>query len=139
MPDESLPSPDEPLTLPGDVLPIPAAVAAQPYCWLTTTGRRTGRERTAELWFAAEGRTIYVLAGGRERTGWLHNLRAEPRARMRLGSVQHVVVARTDIEGSSEEAMARRLLAAKYQGWREGRPLSRWAATSLPVAFDLVE
>ena len=112
-------------------------VAAQPYCWLTTVGRRTGRERTAELWFAAQGGTIYVLAGGREQTGWVHNLRAEPRARMRLASAEHSVTARTDLEGTAEEQVARRLLAAKYQGWREGRPLSRWAATSLPVAFDL--
>lgn len=125
--------------MPDESLSIPAAVAAQPYGWLTTIGRRSGRERTAELWFAAERRTIYVLAGGREQTGWLHNLRAQPRARMRLGSIEHAVVARTDIEGSPEEELARRLLAAKYQGWREGRPLSRWAATSLPVAFDLVD
>ena len=29
--------------------------------------------------------------------------------------------------------VARRLLAAKYQGWTDGAPLSAWAAGSLPV------
>ena len=29
--------------------------------------------------------------------------------------------------------VARRLLAAKYQGWTDGKPLSSWAAGSLPV------
>lgn len=32
------------------------------------------------------------------------------------------------------EAAARRLLAARYQGWREGDELSDWAATAMVVA-----
>jgi hypothetical protein len=32
--------------------------------------------------------------------------------------------------------MARRLLAAKYQGWREGRSLSGWARTAVPIAIE---
>ena len=36
-----------------------------------------------------------------------------------------------------EERAARELLAAKYQGWQEGAPLSGWARTALPVALDL--
>jgi hypothetical protein len=31
------------------------------------------------------------------------------------------------------DALALRLLAAKYQDRREGRPLSEWARTALPV------
>jgi hypothetical protein len=41
------------------------------------------------------------------------------------------------IEGDPAEPLARRLLAAKYQGWREGQRLSAWAAGSLPVEIDL--
>jgi deazaflavin-dependent oxidoreductase (nitroreductase family) len=125
--------------MPDDRLAIAAEVAAQPYCGLTTTGRRTGRARTVELWFAADGATVYVLSGGRDGSDWMRNLRAEPRARLRLGSVDHDVAARLDFEGTDEGDRARRLLDAKYQGWREGRPLTRWATTSLPVAFDLVD
>ena len=33
--------------------------------------------------------------------------------------------------------IARRLLAAKYEDWREGRRLSAWARESLPVRVDL--
>ena len=29
-------------------------------------------------------------------------------------------------------------MAAKYQGWREGRPLSTWAREALCMAIDLV-
>jgi hypothetical protein len=41
------------------------------------------------------------------------------------------------VTDADEEQMARRLLATKYQEWREGRPLSTWARTALPVALDL--
>jgi hypothetical protein len=37
------------------------------------------------------------------------------------------------IEGEPMEMVARRLLAAKYQGWTDGKPLSSWAAGALPV------
>jgi hypothetical protein len=43
----------------------------------------------------------------------------------------------TDVEGGPDDAVARRLLAAKYQGWVEGRSVSTWARESLPVAVDL--
>jgi hypothetical protein len=29
------------------------------------------------------------------------------------------------------------MLAAKYEGWQEGRRLSVWARQSLPIAVDL--
>jgi hypothetical protein len=37
-----------------------------------------------------------------------------------------------------EDSLARHLLAAKYQGWREGRPLSDWARTALLVALEII-
>lgn len=41
------------------------------------------------------------------------------------------------IVGEPTEMVARRLLAAKYQGWTDGAPLSAWAAGSLPVEIVL--
>jgi hypothetical protein len=40
---------------------------------------------------------------------------------------------------AEEESRVRRLLAAKYQGWREGRKLSEWAREALPVEIELKE
>ncbi len=34
------------------------------FCYLTTTGRVTARRHTIEIWFALNGRTLYMLAGG---------------------------------------------------------------------------
>ena len=117
---------------------LPADAGDQPYCWLTTTGRRSGRARTVELWFALEGTTIYMLAGGRDSADWVRNVQVQPRVRLRLGSTDFEAIARLDVEGSEAEPHVRRLLAAKYQGWQGGRPLTRWAREALPVAFDIV-
>jgi len=106
--------------------------AGDAVCHLQTTGRSSGRPRTIEIWFATDGERIYLLAGGRDRAHWVLNLRAEPRVRVRIGG-QTVAGRARVIEGEPKEAVARRLLAAKYQGWRDGAPLSGWAAGSLPV------
>ncbi|MDP9375158.1 MAG: hypothetical protein M3Q65_22450, partial [Chloroflexota bacterium] len=55
----------------------------------------------------------------------------------RIDSEGYRAAARVVAPGTSEDALARRLLCAKYQGWREGQPLSEWGRAALPVAFDL--
>ena len=34
------------------------------FCYLTTKGRRSGGPHTIEIWFALQGDTVYLLAGG---------------------------------------------------------------------------
>lgn len=106
-------------------------------CHLQTTGRSSGRPRTIEIWFGTDGERIYLLAGGRHRAHWVRNLIADPRVRVRIGGQTLAGVARV-IEGDERDELARQLLAAKYQGWAEGRPMSPWASGSLPVeiGFD---
>ena len=114
-----------------------AAHGRDSVCHLQTIGRVSGRPRTIEIWFATDGERVYMLAGGRHRAHWVRNLVADPRVRVRLGGESLTGAARV-IEGQEREAVARQLVAAKYQGWSEGRPMSSWAADSLPVeiAFD---
>jgi deazaflavin-dependent oxidoreductase (nitroreductase family) len=114
---------------PSDLL---VAHAADPVCHLQTVGRTSGRPRTIEIWFATDGTRIYLLAGGRDRAHWVRNLRVEPRVRVRIGGRTIDGRARV-VEGEPTEMVARRMLAAKYQGWTDGKPLSSWAAGSLPV------
>lgn len=106
------------------------------YIYVTTTGRRTGRPHTIEIWYGEQGGSLYLLAGGRDRADWVRNLRANPRVQVRRGGITREALARV-VEDPAEEALARRLLAAKYQGWRAGRPMSEWAQTALPVAIDV--
>ena len=119
---------------PGELL---AGHAGDGVCRLQTIGRTSGRPRTIEIWFATDGERIYLLAGGRHRAHWVRNLIVEPSVRVLIGGRTLDGTARV-IEGEEREDHARHLVAAKYQGWSEGRPLSAWAAESLPVevAFD---
>src|SRR5918997_2934829 len=105
-------------------------------CYLETRGRTTDRPRVIEIWFAAAGATMYLLAGGRDSAHWVRNLRADPAVRVRVGGRTLDGTART-VEGEASDPVARRLLAAKYQRWREGEPMSSWAAGSLPVEIEL--
>ncbi|MGH2357828.1 MAG: nitroreductase family deazaflavin-dependent oxidoreductase, partial [Candidatus Limnocylindria bacterium] len=89
--------------------------AGDTVCYLQTTGRRTGLPRTIEIWFATDGERIYLLSGGRDRADWVRNLRAHPGVRVRIGGTTLAGRARV-IEGEAREQLARRLLAAKYQG-----------------------
>jgi deazaflavin-dependent oxidoreductase (nitroreductase family) len=114
------------------------AQADEPYCYLETVGRVTGKRHTVELWFAAhpDRRSVLILAGGGEATHWVRNIDRQAHVRIRVGGRTFGGRGQR-IAGSERETVARQALAAKYQGWREGRPLSRWAATSLPIAIDL--
>jgi deazaflavin-dependent oxidoreductase (nitroreductase family) len=111
-------------------------VGDESFCYVTTLGRRTGRAHEIEIWFARAEDSIYMLSGGGDRADWVRNLRAHPAVTVRIGDETFVGTARVGVDGG-EEARMRRLLAAKYQGWREGAPLSEWARTALPVAIDL--
>ncbi|HEX2053561.1 MAG TPA: nitroreductase family deazaflavin-dependent oxidoreductase [Actinomycetota bacterium] len=106
------------------------------FCYVTTTGRRSGRPHTIEIWFAAAGPTLYVLAGGRERADWVRNLRANPTVGVRLADRQYRARARELEAGSEEDDRARRLVLGKYQA-PGATDLESWGRTALAVAFDL--
>jgi deazaflavin-dependent oxidoreductase (nitroreductase family) len=111
----------------------------RPYCYLTTTGRVSGRPHTIEIWFALQDRTLYLLSGGGDRSDWVRNLLRHPEVSVRLGRRDAARLpgrARLVEPGSDEDELARRLVAGKYQpGY--GGDLSSWRRSALPVAVDL--
>ena len=106
------------------------------FCYVTTTGRRTGKPHEIEIWFAAQGRTAYILMGAGERADTVRNLRAEPRVKFRVGKKTWKATARV-VTDAKEQGLARGLVPAKYASYEEG--LDEWAAEALPVAIDLLE
>jgi deazaflavin-dependent oxidoreductase (nitroreductase family) len=111
---------------------------AESFCYLTTRGRRAGQPHTIEIWFGVNGPTLYLLSGGGMSSDWVKNLVADPAVTVRVGRSGQEIPARARVVvDPEEEAMARRLLVAKYQGWREGQPMSSWGRAALPVALDL--
>ncbi len=59
---------------------------AADYCYITTTGRVTGKPHTIEIWFGLEGRTLYVLAGGGQRADFVRNAMKQPNVTVRIGT-----------------------------------------------------
>ncbi len=112
-----------------------ADLASLPYCYLTTTGRTSGRPHRIEIWFALHEGTVFVLSGGRDSSDWLRNLMASPDVVLEIGDARRTTRARVLEPGTEEDARARRLLVEKYQpGY--GEDLGDWSRTSLPVAID---
>ena len=109
--------------------------ADEDFCYVTTTGRRTGNPHTIEIWFALADDTFYLLAGGGDRADWVRNMRADPKVTVRVRDASFEASTRFP-DDPEENARARRLLAAKYQGWEEGAELSNWAQHALLVALD---
>jgi len=112
-------------------------LADNDFAYLTTTGRRTGQEHTIEIWFGLHDGRVYLLSGGGDRADWVRNLRKTPRVRLRIGTQTASGRARVLRAGTKEDERARQLLDGKYQGWRDGKRLSGWARTALPVAIEL--
>jgi deazaflavin-dependent oxidoreductase (nitroreductase family) len=107
------------------------------FCYLTTTGRTSGKPHEIEIWFGIRDRTLYLLSGGGDSADWVKNLRKDAAVKVRINSQTATLKARLVRSGTKEDATARELLDGKYMGWREGKKLSSWARRALPVAIEL--
>jgi deazaflavin-dependent oxidoreductase (nitroreductase family) len=109
---------------------------AESFAYLTTTGRRSGREHTIEIWFGLVDDSVYMLAGGGRRSDWVRNLIADQAVSLQIAEVAVPGRARL-ITDPDEDRAARELLAGKYQGWGPGRRMSGWAETAVAIAIDV--
>ena len=112
-----------------------AELDALDYCYVTTTGRRSGTAHTIEIWFALEGDVVYLLSGGGEGSDWVKNLQAHPTVGVRLGDLDMLCRARV-VDEPEEDALARRIVLDKYVP-RDTGDLTEWGRTALPVAIEL--
>jgi deazaflavin-dependent oxidoreductase (nitroreductase family) len=111
-------------------------LGAEEYCYLTTTGRISGRPHRIEIWFAHHDGIVYLLSGDRDRADWVRNLMVSPDVTIEIGDRRWTTRARVLDAGTDEDELARDLLVAKYQpGY--GEDLSGWRRDSLPVAVAL--
>jgi deazaflavin-dependent oxidoreductase (nitroreductase family) len=110
-------------------------LAKEEYCYLTTKGRVSGQPHTIEIWFAIHGDTLYLLSGSKK-SDWVKNLLNDPAVTVRIAKQTFSGSARL-VNHNEEERRARHLIAEKYQEWEEGKTLSQWAQTALPVAIDV--
>jgi len=110
-------------------------LAEEDFCYLTTTGRISGRPHTIEIWFALHEQTLYMLSGGRDNSDWVKNSLHTPTVQMKINSTIFTGTARL-ITGTEEDSLARKIVFEKYAP-RSSDNLVNWSRTSLPVAVDL--
>ena len=112
-------------------------LAAEQYGYLTTVGRVSGNPHTIEIWFAltADGTTLYMLSGGRDRSDWVKNVQRNAQVQVRIGGETFSGHGRV-VEDEAEDGEARRLVVKKYYG-RDRVQSTGWEAESLVVAVDL--
>jgi deazaflavin-dependent oxidoreductase (nitroreductase family) len=89
----------------------------EPYLYLTTRGRNTGLPREIEIWFTHRDGSFYVIAEY-PTSNWVQNLRADPKAEVRVGKQRFTVQARVVSDPELHHAIAE--LSTKKYGWGEG-------------------
>ena len=110
-------------------------LAEEDFCYLTTTGRISGRPHTIEIWFALNGQTLYMLSGGRDKSDWVKNALYTPAVQMKINSTIFSGTARL-VTSTEEDTLARKIVFEKYEP-RSSDDLVDWSRTSLPVAVDI--
>lgn len=105
------------------------------FAYLTTKGRVTGESHRIEIWFVIFDDAMWVNSGGSRRSDWVKNLISNPLLEVEIGDHQWSATA-TLLDESSPHP-ARQRLAARYQGWTPGEPLSDWATTSLLIRIEV--
>ena len=109
-------------------------LANEAVCYLTTTGRISGRPHTIEIWFALNGQTLYMLSGGKEKADWVRNAWKQPEVTIKIKGRIFAGRARPVVE-AEEDTQARLLISEKYRDSEED--LEEWLKSALPVAVDL--
>lgn len=110
------------LKLSGGRYSIPEVFAGVPVVRLTTTGAKSGEERTVPVLGFRDGDRWFLVAsnwGGESHPAWYHNLSADPHVRLTDGEETRSYVAR-DASGEERETYWRRAVEA-YGGFEAYR------------------
>ena len=101
---------------------VPGLLAGLPVIDLTTTGRKSGQQRTTHLISIPVADTLAILGtnfGQPSTPAWVLNLEAEPRAEVTFRGTTRSVVARPASVAEADEVMARS--AGIYGGYAKYR------------------
>ena len=111
------------------------SIGTAPVLLLTSTGRRSGQQRTAPVVFLADGERLIVIGSnaGNERTpAWSYNLQANPDAEIEIRGSRRAVRAR--VAEGDERAELWRKVNGMYEGFDDYD-----AKTSRDIAVFVLE
>ena len=107
-------------------------VTGMPALLLTTTGARTGAQRTQPVLYLRQGDDFVVIAsnwGQEHNPSWYYNLRANPSAKVTLSGSTHGVTA-TEVTGPQRDLYWRQG-CLMYPAWNVYK--KRWPRQNFPV------
>lgn len=82
-------------------------------CYLTTTGRRSGRPHEIEIWFGVSEASLYLISGNGPTADWYLNLVADPHVRLRINGETRDGSARV-VTDPGDRRRVGDLMGAKY-------------------------
>lgn len=91
------------------------------FCYVTTTGWKSGKPHEIEIWFVSHDGAYYIVAEGREKAHWVQNIRHNPAISVRVGDQTYQGKGRA-IDRAVEPELAAAVAAkmdAKYD-WSDG-------------------
>ena len=82
-------------------------------CYLTTTGRRSGKPHEIEIWFGVIDSTLYLISGGGTSADWYQNLAADAKVTVRIANQTRTGRARL-VTDEDERHRVGDVMGAKY-------------------------
>jgi deazaflavin-dependent oxidoreductase (nitroreductase family) len=89
------------------------------FLYLTTIGRRSGRQRQIEIWFTEHDGRYYAIAEHGWEAHWVRNILAEPRVTVRIADQEFAARARV-IDAEPELQQSVEELSEEKYGWGDG-------------------
>jgi deazaflavin-dependent oxidoreductase (nitroreductase family) len=110
-------------------------VASQKFIHLTTAGRKTGKPRTVELWFALRGPRLYLSHEG-EATDWMQNVKMNGKVEFEIGGKRFTGNTRWLEDGTEDAWEGKVALYEKYYGKAPKATIEDWFSLSRLLAID---
>lgn len=104
-----------------------------PVCLLTTTGRKSGKPRTAPLLYLRRGAGFVVVAsqgGMAHNPAWFLNLQANPEVTIEVGRERHDLLARI-----ADDAERAELWPALVELYADFETYDAWTERTIPVVI----
>jgi general stress protein 26 len=111
-------------------------VGSEKLIHLTTTGRKTGKLHTVELWFAIDNGKIYLSHEGEE-TDWMKNIERDSHVSFVIGNRKLTGVAHYLRNGTKEAEKAKESLYKKYYGKAGKEIIDDWFSLSRLLVIEL--
>jgi deazaflavin-dependent oxidoreductase (nitroreductase family) len=110
-------------------------VKKEKFVYLTTRGRKSGRDHEVELWFAISEGRVYLSHEGKH-TDWMKNLIKDGNVKMKIGSEIFNGIARITEGDSHERTKGMRALYSKYYGPASKETLDDWFELSSLIEIE---